>query len=404
MRIVHTADWHLGHTLNQHSRDAEHAAFLDGLLKLLVALEADALLIAGDVFDSANPPVPAQRQLYDFFARLRRELPRLTTVVIGGNHDSPGRLEAPLALLAPLGVRVLGQLHREHGQLADRHFVPLSTLGGVAAWVGAIPFLRPSDLGSAGEAGARAIYAEAVTQLRARQAPGQALLLMGHCHLAGSQTSEGSERRILVGGAEAWPADLLDFPDVAYVALGHLHLAQAVGGRDHIRYSGSPLPLNFGEINYQHQIVALELEGARLVRQAAIPVPRAARLCRVPEQGAALLPAVLADLAARTWSAAEAGLEPLLEVNVLCEHADPTLRQQIEQVLAEQPVRLAAIRAHRPERLPTLQLSRPSRLDERQPTEVFAEMYQRERGQPPDATVLAAFHELLLAAEQDTTA
>src|SRR5204862_7040346 len=110
MRILHTADWHLGHTLRDHSRHAEHAAFLRWLVQTVVDREVDALLIAGDVFDAANPSPRALRQWFQFLGELKRARPAVQVVVIAGNHDSAARLEAPRELLAAISVRVAGSI------------------------------------------------------------------------------------------------------------------------------------------------------------------------------------------------------------------------------------------------------------------------------------------------------
>ncbi len=102
MKILHTADWHLGHQLHGHDRRFEHDAFLDWLTDTLKAREIDALLVAGDLFDTANPPASAWQQLYRFLARLRAELPRLNMVLIGGNHDSPSSWMPPTSCCGPL--------------------------------------------------------------------------------------------------------------------------------------------------------------------------------------------------------------------------------------------------------------------------------------------------------------
>ncbi|MFP2913001.1 exonuclease subunit SbcD, partial [Pyxidicoccus sp. 3LFB2] len=150
MRLLHTSDWHLGHTLYDVSREAEHAAFLDWLLETLEAQAVDALLVAGDIFDTANPSADAQAAWYHFVARARRRMPRLDVVVIGGNHDSAARLDAPDPLFAALGVRVVGGLPRTRGELElERLLVPLhDAKGRVGAWVAAVPYLRPADLPS----------------------------------------------------------------------------------------------------------------------------------------------------------------------------------------------------------------------------------------------------------------
>ena len=113
LRILHTADWHLGHSLHGQSRDYEHGRFLDWLLRTLEQRQADALLIAGDVFDSANPPAAAQAMLYRFLVEAGRRLPGLQMVLVAGNHDSPARLEAPSPILETLNVRMVGAVRRD---------------------------------------------------------------------------------------------------------------------------------------------------------------------------------------------------------------------------------------------------------------------------------------------------
>ncbi len=128
MRLVHTSDWHLGHTLHEISRRTEHRAFFDWLLSRLEALAADALLVAGDIFDTSNPSAEAQSDFYEFLAAAHMRVPGLDIVLIGGNHDSASRLDAPEPLLHAFGVRVLGGLPRNDGGGVDytKLVVPLT--------------------------------------------------------------------------------------------------------------------------------------------------------------------------------------------------------------------------------------------------------------------------------------
>src|SRR4051812_29205135 len=126
MRILHTSDWHLGQLLHEHARAWEHARFLTWLLETLAAERVDALLVAGDIFDTANPPAESQAAWYEFLARARARFPALDIVVIGGNHDSASRLDAPTPLLDAFRIHVVG------GFEPDRLLVPIQ---GGAAWV-----------------------------------------------------------------------------------------------------------------------------------------------------------------------------------------------------------------------------------------------------------------------------
>ncbi|WP_444464985.1 exonuclease subunit SbcD [Rhodobacter capsulatus] len=267
MRLLHTADWHIGQTLNGWTREAEHRAFLTRLGEILVAERVDALLVAGDVFDGLNPSGEAQRLLYTALAGYLRANPRLQIVLSAGNHDPAQRLEAPEAMLRELGVHVLGTLTRgpEGGIDLDRHLIALRDgAGAVRAHLLALPFLRQADLPGlrlgaeedGAEAAVRALLAETVARAAVR-AKGLPLLAMAHLTCAGGLESAGAERRILIGGDHAVPPDVFP-PALAYVALGHLHKPQSLdGGR--LRYSGSPFPLSATEIGYDHGVTLLDL-------------------------------------------------------------------------------------------------------------------------------------------------
>ena len=148
MRIIHTSDWHLGHTLHGLPREYEHACFLDWLLATIHEHAVDALIITGDVFETHNPAATAQATWYRFLATAKRQCPDLDILVVGGNHDSAERLNAPVPILDAFGIHVVGGLARlpDDRLDLDRLVVPLCCQGEVAAWVAAVPFLRPADL------------------------------------------------------------------------------------------------------------------------------------------------------------------------------------------------------------------------------------------------------------------
>jgi exonuclease SbcD len=415
MRLLHTSDWHLGQTLHNFDRGYEHQRFLDWLLDTIVAEQADALLIAGDIFDNSNPSAASQRQLYQFLQQARARSPQLDIVIVAGNHDSPGRLEAPGPLLEAHGTRVVGHVLRDaEGNIElERLVVPLSGRDGeVKAWCVAIPFLRPGDVpriepdatadGTPVDAymsGIALLYQQAYALARSRCANGEAILAMGHCHMVGGDASPDSERRILIGGTEALPASMFD-PGIAYAALGHLHLAQKVGKQEHLRYCGSPLPLSFAEIGYQHQVLRIDLDGDKAREIVPLHVPRAVGLLRVPAQPAPLTQ-VIAELVGLDLPDAPLHEQPYLEVRVLLDGPEPSLRAQVEAALEGKPVRLAKIEPSRKTVTaagiePALSLDQLAQL---QPDDIFRRLWQQRFGDEAPADQLAAFAELMLPAD-----
>jgi len=412
LRLLHTADWHLGHTMHGVERDFEHASFVDWLLDTLERERIDAVLVSGDVFDAANPPASATALWYRFLAQAWRRTPRLQVVVVGGNHDSAARLDAPDPLLRALGrLTVIGGLPRRDGQVDfDQLAIPLEDGSGkVAAWVAAVPFLRSADIsGGGGDGaqieGARHLIRGAVEAAGRRRQEGQALLAMAHCHLTGGAMSDLSERKLVVGNQAALPADV--FPaNLSYVALGHLHLAQQIDGRASLQYAGSVLPLSFPERTYEHQVSLVELEGERVASIRALRIPRAVEVLSMPDDGPRPLDEVLRllrDLPGRGDGPGHR--RPYLEVQVTLDRPEPALRQILDEALEGKEARLVRIA---PPRLPgsgeALADGSDTSLLDLLPEDVFRRKYERDHGSAPPDDLLAAFHELHDRIFQETT-
>jgi exonuclease SbcD len=422
LRIFHTADWHLGHYLHGISRQLEHQQFLDWLLDELNNKQADALIVAGDIFDSANPSSAAQSQLYDFLVKAKTRLPNLDVVLVGGNHDSASRLDAPSPILNALGVTVVGGLPRndQHNIDWDRLIVPLRNAAGeIKAWCGAMPFLRNADLpmtardgGSVasdmepirpGEqdsdpliSGMKTLYAELFAQLQQKAGNAESLILTGHCYMVNGVVSELSERKILGGNQHALPVEL--FPDdITYVALGHLHFAQKVGANEHIRYSGSPIPLSFDESGYLHQVIQVDVRAGQPVETVAIKIPRSVQLLRIPNgKDFAVLPDVIGQLENLILDDLPIEQRPLLELRIRLEKPEPGLRQQIEEAIAKLPVRLLKIStAYSGSEKSLADLKIEERLEELQPLDVFQRCYQNKYDQDTPEAMNALFNELV---------
>lgn len=416
LRLIHTSDWHLGHALHELPRDYEHAEFLSWLLDQLADHRADALLVAGDVFETANPSARAMGTWYRFLALARQRMPALDIVVIGGNHDSAARLEAAHPILDAFGVHVVGGLPRHADGSLDlpRLVVPLRGAdGAVAAWCAAVPFLRPADLPQVDAppddepeaedpliAGVRQVYDQVLAHARSQVQPGQALVAMGHCYMVGGALSELSERMVLGGNQHALPVDL--FPDdCAYVALGHLHRAQPVGSRETVRYAGSPIPLAVDEAPYPHQVRLVDLHDDGSVQHRSLRVPRPVDVLRLPESGPAPWPQVQARLAQLPEADDAPWRWPYLEVRIRLDGPHPTLRQDVEAALQGKAARLVKLTAPRMGTGQALAHSHGGRdLSDLREEDVFRQKWLRDHGSEPPEAVLACFHELLDATHQ----
>ena len=244
------------------------------------------------------------------------------------------------------------------------------------------------------------MYEEVIEAARGRCRPGQTLIATGHCYMKGTSLSELSERKILGGNQHALPADI--FPDdLAYVALGHLHRAQAVG-RAHMRYSGSPIPLSMTELGYVHQVVLVELAGAGAATTTALPVPRAVAIKRVPEDRPRALTEVVRLL--KTLPARREGgrdeLRPMIEVCVALQGPQPHLKREIEQALDGKEARLAKITATWPESSPEELLAPGAYLVDLVPEDIFRARYRRDFQLDPPPPLVEAFHELVEAVHE----
>lgn len=346
MRIIHTADWHIGQELHSFSRRFEHEAFLDWLLGQCRQHTPNALVIAGDIFHHANPSNESMEIFARFTERAHADLPSLVIVAVAGNHDSPARFDA-LVPLARSGVRLVGAVPKRHdGFDVDRLLVHAGD--GVIL---AMPFLRLGDL-PAPVADETLPSRVAILYRRTWEtcAPAMArapCVVTGHLHVSGGQESE-SERPILIGGEQAVPIEC--FPsEAAYVALGHLHLPQQMeSGR--IRYSGSPIPLTAKERTYPHEIVILDiaLDGTRTA--TGIPVPRSVSHLLIPSTGGVepehaldLIASTLADVGVPSDLPSER--RPFVEISLRLNEPRPKAAADLTEAIARAglPVRLVRV-------------------------------------------------------------
>jgi exonuclease SbcD len=287
LKVLHTADWHLGKRLENCERTEEHQYFLDWLIKELDNQSIDVLIIAGDIFDIGSPSNTSLKQYYDFLNKVNSTSCQ-DVVIIGGNHDSVATLNAPKELLKFFNIHVVGGVPDDfHEQI-----IPIKdSQGNLKLVVCAVPFLRDRDV-------RLAIPGETALEMEARikqgicdhynkfkelvgnyKASGIPVIATGHLFAAGA-INTGSEKDIHVGNLGQICGD--QFPEeFDYIALGHLHRPQVVNKMAHIRYSGSPIPLSFSESEDCKVVLTLEFDGGKLKDVTSTEIPQCRKLIRL---------------------------------------------------------------------------------------------------------------------------
>ncbi|MFD6294382.1 exonuclease SbcCD subunit D [Streptomyces sp. NPDC060235] len=268
MRLLHTSDWHLGRAFHRVNMLDAQAGFIGHLVDTAREREADAVVVSGDVYDRAVPPLAAV-QLFDDALHRLADL-GVPTIMISGNHDSARRLGVGAGLIDRAGI------HLRTDATACGTPVVLTDGHGDVAFYG-LPYLEPAlvkDEFGVDKPGHEAVLAAAMDRVRAdlaTRAPGTRSVVLAHAFVTGGAVSD-SERDITVGGVASVPAGVFDGVD--YTALGHLHGSQTISER--VRYSGSPLPYSFSEADHRKTMWLVDLgpDGSLDAERIDCPVPR----------------------------------------------------------------------------------------------------------------------------------
>lgn len=286
-KILHTSDWHIGRRLKEHDRYEEFKEFFTWLEELIYTENIDTLLVAGDIFDNTTPSPKAQNLYYSFLSKIANSSSCRHVVITSGNHDSPAFIDAPSEILKLCKIHVIGcaceNPEDEIVELKDEN-------GQLELVVCAVPYLRDydvrtvtaddnfHDIDNALCEGIRNHYEKVFT--KAQSYSGVPVIAMGHLFVkGGSVRKDEGVRSLYVGTAVEIRYEI--FPEfLTYTALGHLHSPQFVG-RENIRYSGSPIPMTFGEAEREKSVCILELDGKNLLNIKQVPVPIFQRLERV---------------------------------------------------------------------------------------------------------------------------
>jgi DNA repair protein SbcD/Mre11 len=374
VRILHTSDWHIGRALYGRKRYEEFEAFLEWLLRLIEEERIDVLLVAGDVFDNSTPSNRAQELYYRFLARMAIA-PNRHTVITAGNHDSPSLLNAPKGLLEFLNVHVVGSASDSPG---DELVIIYGPDHQPQLLVCAIPYLRDRDIrtAEAGETmeekdrkiieGIRIHYrlvCEAAEAKRASLSIPVPVVAMGHLFASGGETVDGDGvRELYIGSLAQVRKDV--FPEsIDYLALGHLHIPQRVGGSDFIRYAGSPLPVGFGEAGQEKSVVFVEFSGG-VPSVSTVPVPTFQELKTLRGDWQAISEAVheLRSTGSKAW----------LEVVYEGDQIAGSLREQLDEAIAGTGMEVLRVKNNRVLERAMSGMDAGETLDELDVTEVFA--------------------------------
>lgn len=293
MRLLHTSDWHLGHNLFGRKRTEEFNAFLSWLKNLMNEKGVDVLLVSGDIFDTTTPGNQAQELYYEFLSSVGSQTSCQRVFITAGNHDSASFIEAPKTILKSLKVDVIGAMTENP---ADEVFEVCDADGKQQLIVCAVPYLREKDLRRAKQGEdvqarekrtLKAIreHYKAVSDvaLKKRATTNVPIIEMGHLYVSGSITKErlmGEPDPVYVGSLGQVPSDIFS-PQASYVALGHIHMPQKVGGSEKIQYSGSPLPMSFAEADNLKRVVLLDINEKGEITSQSVDVPMFQELIQI---------------------------------------------------------------------------------------------------------------------------
>lgn len=405
-KVIHTSDWHLGQYFMGKTRQAEHKQFLSWLIATAVSNDVNAIIVAGDIFDTGSPPSYA-RELYNKFI-VRLQPTGIHLIVLGGNHDSVATLGESKELLACLNTHVIP------GVLDDINNQVITLTNASAepqAIVCAIPYLRPKDLinSIAGQSGSekqqnlqqaisdhyQSIYLLAkeeqsrILKDSNTQVP---IIATGHLTTVGAKSSE-SVRDIYIGTLDAFPSSA--FPPADYIALGHIHRSQKIGGSDHIRYCGSPIPLSFDELNNDKIILVAEFNNGALTQVSSEQIPRFQPMHLIKGD----LKSIESEI--RTLATQyDASLPAWLDIEVSTQDYLNDLQQRIQAMVEELPLEVLLLRRERKQRLQSLEAEAKVTLQELTPKDVFEkrlelEDWSDEEQQAKKVRVTQAFDEVL---------
>lgn len=388
MRILHTADWHIGQRLHERQRLDEHKEFLNWLLDTIQEHNVELLLVSGDIFDTSLPSAEATNLYYEFLYRLYNKT-KIYTVIIAGNHDSSRHLEAPREFLKMGRIYVVGQVTKPKDCIIK--IPPKKPRVAVAA----VPYISENELEPVSfeteiekseryRERLKAFYTECVSSIPARLPK----ILMGHLFAHGGKVGD-SERNIQIGGATAIKTS--DFPEnIDYVALGHLHRPQKIKGQDYpIQYAGSPIPLRFNETNYRKNVFLINIsDDGKLTGHEKIIVPTFKELCTLEGDENHILSQAMTE----EWN------DKYIQVKLKLDSVRTGISDEIRAAFSDRGGDVLIVQVELPEIERGIDISTE---DMKKPEEIFEQFYKAKHdGKSPDETFVQTFNELLQMVEE----
>jgi exonuclease SbcD len=379
MKLIHTSDWHLGRKLYGHQRYQEFERFLHWLGDYIEQEAIDVLLIAGDIFDSNTPSNRAQTLYYQFLHRMAATTCQ-HIVIIAGNHDSPSLLNAPKEILKFLNVHVVAHTTE---QLEDEVLSLRNTNGDIQLIVCAVPYLRDRDIRQsvAGESfedkesklkqGIQQHYQQVAAIAEILQANCDTkppIVAMGHLFTAGGKTQEGDGVRDLYVGSLAHISPTVFPENIDYLALGHLHIPQRLAKSDTHRYSGSPLPMSFGEATQQKILISITFDTGNTNSTKPTEIKEINLPCF---QKLVAIKGTMDEIKTHLEQLKQENRSHWLEISYTGKAIISDLNQQITELIADSPLNVLRIEDRRIINQALQAHSNQKSLDELQPNEVF---------------------------------
>ena len=428
MRIIHTSDWHLGQHFYGKSRAKEHKAFLAWLIDQVDKHQVDAVIVAGDIFDTGNPPSYARELYYNFITELQQLERPCELVVLAGNHDSTTMIGESKTLLNQFSTFVIPAVTPN----VNEQVFMLNRMGTGEnkAVICAVPFIRPRDVitSYAGRSAKekqqhlqqgitehyQTLY-NAADEIAGDRFP---IIATGHLTTVGASTSD-SVREIYIGTLDAFPAS--HFPKADYIALGHIHQMQTIAKSDHIRYSGSPIPLSFDEAKQDKVVLMVDvIKGASPVIEPLV-IPRFQGMAMVKtsvDDVVFEIEQLIAQIAKHKVTTDNAGVATIwldIEIETTEYRSDiqAKITEQLKPYIDKQLIEILLIRRSKSQRQQLLDKQEKITLDELKPLDVFQERLKQSglddenntgNTQAHKAKLIGLFNQALAEVEEKQTA